>query len=74
MTAAEESRFIALWQQGLTTDAMAAALGIPRGTVATRAKRLAAQGKIQPRPRGGAYPRQKVLERAPSARPVQRPV
>jgi hypothetical protein len=33
----------------------------PQGTVSTRAKRLAEQGKIQARPRGGAYPRGKAL-------------
>jgi hypothetical protein len=36
-------------------------LGIPCGTVSSRAKRLVDQGKIEPRPRGGAYPRQKAL-------------
>jgi hypothetical protein len=38
-------------------------LGIPCGTVSSRAKRLVDQGKIEPRPRGGAYPRQKALAR-----------
>jgi DNA-binding transcriptional MocR family regulator len=69
MTPADEARFIALWQQGLETAAIAQALGIPRGTVSSRAQTLVRQGKIQPRPRGGAYPRQKAL-----TRPVQRPV
>jgi hypothetical protein len=36
---------------------MTQALGIPRGTVKSRAYTLARQGKIQPRPRGRAYPR-----------------
>jgi DNA-binding transcriptional MocR family regulator len=38
-------------------------LGIPRGTVASRAHTLVRQGKIQPRPRGGAYPRQQAKAR-----------
>jgi hypothetical protein len=67
MTSDAEARFIDLWQQGLATDAIAAALGIPRGTVGSRAKRLVAQGKIQPRPRGGAYPRQQALARQHAA-------
>jgi len=31
MTPAEEARFIALWQAGTATAAIAQALGIPRG-------------------------------------------
>jgi DNA-binding transcriptional MocR family regulator len=61
MTPAEEATFIQLWQQGLPMDAIAQQLSIPRGTVSSRAERLAAQGKIEPRPRGGAYPRQHSL-------------
>jgi hypothetical protein len=76
MTPDAEQEFIDLWQQGLTTDAIAQQLGIPRGTVGSRAKRLVAQGKIQARPRGGAYPRQHAqrpsgAERGPST--VHRP-
>jgi DNA-binding transcriptional MocR family regulator len=76
MTPAEEARFIALWNAGTETAAIAQQLGIPRGTVASRAHTLAHQGKIQPRPRGGA-PRRRVAqarqagERPPST--VHRP-
>jgi DNA-binding transcriptional MocR family regulator len=48
-------------------------LGIPKGTVQSRAHRLQQQGKIQPRPRGGAYPSQRALarqERAPAQAPA----
>jgi hypothetical protein len=58
MTPAEEARFIALWNAGTTTAAMAQQLGIPRGTVSSRAYTLVRQGKIQARPKGGNYPRQ----------------
>jgi DNA-directed RNA polymerase specialized sigma24 family protein len=56
MNPAEEARFIALWQAGTEQAAMAQALGIPVGTVKSRAHTLARQGKIQSRPREGAYP------------------
>jgi hypothetical protein len=59
MTPAEEARFIALWQAGTETAAIAQQLGIPVGTVSSRAYTLVRQGKLQPRPRGGAYPRQR---------------
>jgi hypothetical protein len=63
MTPADEATFIALWSQGLSQGAIAQQLGIPVGTVKSRAHTLAHQGKIQARPRGGASPP-----------PVQRPV
>ena len=69
MTPTDEALFIQLWQQGRDTAEIGQQLGIPRGTVGSRAATLVRQGKIQPRPRGGAYPRQRAL-----ARPVQRPV
>jgi hypothetical protein len=70
-----EPQFIELWQRGLDTAEIAHQLGIPRGTVGSRAKRLVEQGKIEPRPRGGAYPRQKALARQEgSPAPVQKPV
>jgi hypothetical protein len=75
MTPAEEAAFIALWTQGASYRDIAQAQGCALGTVGSRASALVAQGKIQPRPRGGAYPKQKALARqdgAPS--PVQRPV
>lgn len=59
MTSAEEQKFIQLWQQGRTSAAIAQALGVPLGTVSSRAHTLQRQGKIQPRPRGGAYPTQR---------------
>jgi hypothetical protein len=54
---------------------MAQQLGIPRGTVGSRAYTLVRQGKIRPRPKGGNYPRSKAQGRqegtpAPPASPV----
>jgi DNA-binding transcriptional MocR family regulator len=69
VTPAEERRFIRLWQQEANYREIAEELGCALGTVASRAAALVAQGNIQPRPRGGAYPRQKA-----PARPVQTPV
>jgi hypothetical protein len=70
MTSADGVTFIQLWQQGLDTRAVGQELGIPRGTVNSRAATLVRQGKIQPRPRVGAYPRQQALARQEGA-PVQ---
>jgi DNA-binding transcriptional MocR family regulator len=67
MTPTEEQAFIALWQQGLEITAIAEHLGIPKGTVQSRAHRLQQRGLIQPRPKGGAYPRQKALARQDSS-------
>src|SRR5882724_1187639 len=53
MTPAEEQTFITLWQQGASYRELAAALRCPLGTVASRSAALVAQGKIQPRSRGG---------------------
>jgi hypothetical protein len=53
MTPADEATFIALWTEGLTTAAIAQQLGIPVGTVKSRAHTLAHAGKLTPRPRGG---------------------
>jgi len=50
--------------EGLEIAAIAQRLGIPKGTVQSRAHRLQQRGLIQPRPKGGAYPRQKVKARA----------
>jgi hypothetical protein len=66
MTLAEEQTFIALWTAGLETAVIAQRLGIPIGTVKSRAHALAHAGKLTPRPRGGAYPRQKALTRQES--------
>jgi DNA-binding IclR family transcriptional regulator len=76
MTPADEATFIQLWQQGATYTVIARALGIPGGTVGSRATRLVKQGKIQPRPRGGSYPRQHALarqEEAPARAPAPTP-
>ena len=59
MTPDEERAFIALWNAGTETATIARQLGIPQGTVFSRAHTLVRQGKIQPRPRGGAYPTQR---------------
>jgi hypothetical protein len=61
MTPADEVRFIELWQQGASYRDLAQALGCALGTVGSRASALVTQGKISPRPRGGAYPKQKAL-------------
>jgi hypothetical protein len=71
MTPDDEATFIALWQQGASQQERAARLGMPIGTIKSRASALARQGKIQARPKGGAYPRQR--HQAAMA-PVQRPV
>ncbi len=75
MTPAEEAHFIQLWQEGASYRDIAQALGCPLGTVASRSAALAAQGKIQPRPRGGASAsrRAKARQQDPPA-PVQRSV
>jgi hypothetical protein len=70
MTPAEqEATLIALWTQGLEIAAIAQRLGIPKGTVQSRAHRLQQRGLIQPRPKGGAYPRQKALARSEAEGP-----
>jgi hypothetical protein len=74
MTPTDEAHFIQLWQQGASYQQLAQALRCPLGTVASRAAALVAQGKIPPRPRGGAYPKQKAQARDHSPIPVQRPV
>jgi len=64
-----EAEFITLWEAGTEITAMAQRLGIPKGTVQSRAHRLQARGLIQPRPKGGAYPRQKALARSEAEHP-----
>jgi hypothetical protein len=51
-----ELEFIRLWQAGATQAHITEALGIPHGTVKSRAHTLQQQGKIQARPRGGLVP------------------
>ena len=71
MTPAEqEATLIALWNAGTEIAAIATRLSIPKGTVQSRAHRLQQRGLIQPRPKGGAYPRQKALARQ-NQTPVQ---
>jgi hypothetical protein len=53
MTPAEEPRFIALGNQGLTTAAIAERLEIPEGTARSRAYTLQQPGKMAARPKGG---------------------
>jgi len=63
MTPAEaEAHFIELWTAGAETAEIAPHLGIPKGTVQSRAHRLQQRGLIQPRPRG-AYPSQRAKAR-----------
>jgi hypothetical protein len=72
VTPADESLFIALWQQGATQQELAQRLGVPVGTIKSRASVLARQGKIQARPKGGPYPHQRhQAAMAPVQRPVQ---
>jgi hypothetical protein len=59
-----EAEFIALWQQGAGQQELASHLGVPMGTIKSRASALARQGTIQARPKGGAYPRQQAQARA----------
>jgi hypothetical protein len=76
MTPAEEARFIELWQDGLTTDAIAQQLGIAAGTARSRAYTLQQQGKIATRPRGGPHARRVAQARQAGDRPpstVHRP-
>jgi hypothetical protein len=52
-------RLQTLCDDGTETAEIGRQLGIPRGTVSSRAYTLVRQGKIQARPRGGAYPTQR---------------
>ena len=58
MTGTDEARFIQLYQEGASYQAIAQAMPCAIGTVASRAAALVAQGKIQPRRRGGAKAQQ----------------
>jgi hypothetical protein len=54
MTPADEATFIELWNQGLELAEMAQRLGIPRGTVSSRATPLRKRGvALAKRPQGG---------------------
>lgn len=64
MTADEAAEFIALWTEGLSLKDIGARLGIPPGTVSSRAAALRRQGvALDKRPQGGAYPWRKALAR-----------
>jgi DNA-binding IclR family transcriptional regulator len=53
MTPAEqEATLIALWNEGPELAVIAQRLGIPKGTVQSRAHRLQQRGLIQSRPKG----------------------
>ena len=65
MTPADEARFIQLWNAGTETAEIARQLGLKATTAQSRAHRLQQQGLIQPRPRGGNYPTERVKARAP---------
>jgi hypothetical protein len=67
VTPADEATFIVLWQQDASQQEIAARLGVPIGTVKSRASALARQGKIQARPKGGAYPHQRHQARQAEA-------
>jgi DNA-directed RNA polymerase specialized sigma24 family protein len=56
VTPADETTFISLWQQGASQQELAQRLGVPIGTIKSRASALARQGKIQARPKGGPIP------------------
>jgi hypothetical protein len=56
MTPADEAHFIALWTAGLEITEIAQRLGIPCGTVQSRAQRLQQCGLIQPGLRAGPIP------------------
>jgi transposase len=72
VTPADEALFITLWQQGASQQELATRLGVPVGTIKSRASALARQGKIQARPKGGAYPHQRhQAAMAPVQTPVQ---
>jgi hypothetical protein len=76
MTPADEARFIELWTQGVELAATAQRLGIPKGTVSSRATALRKRGvALAKRSQGGAYPAQRVKARqegtpAPPATPA----
>jgi hypothetical protein len=73
MTPTDEAEFIALWTAGLEIAAIAQRLGIPKGTVDSRATALRKRGvDLAKRPRGGAYPAQRALARQEGT-PAQAP-
>jgi len=67
-----EAEFMELWRAGVDTAAIARQLGIPQGTVSSRAHTLQRQGKIEPRPRGGAQ-RQRGAQTRQAGTPEEHP-
>ena len=65
MTIADEERFIQVWERGLDTAQIARQLGLTVTTAQSRAHRLQQRGLIQPRPKGGNYPTERVKIRVP---------
>ena len=73
MTPAEEAEFIGWWRDGLSLKDIGVRLGIPPGTVSSRAAALRRQGvALDKRPQGGAYPSQRAKTR-PEGSPADRP-
>jgi len=69
-----EPEFIELWTAGVEASEIARRLGIPLGTVHSRAGRLRREGKVEARPRGGNYPTVRAHARqADASPPVQNP-
>jgi DNA-binding IclR family transcriptional regulator len=71
-----EPEFIRLWNAGTETAEIARQLGIPQGTVSSRANALQKRGLIQPRPRGGPHSRRVAEARRAGEHPpstVDRP-
>ena len=70
MTPTDEATFIALWEAGTEAAEIARLMGIPKGTVGSRASALVRQGKIERRPRGGTYPSRRALARQEGTAPA----
>jgi hypothetical protein len=68
MTPEEEGQFVVWWQQGMRVEEIARRLGIPQGTVSSRAAGLRKKGyDLEKRPNGGAFPRSRAAARGAPA-------
>jgi hypothetical protein len=67
-----EAKFIRLWNDGASTEQIAAALEIPPGTASSRANALQREGKITPRSKGGWHARMRT-DQAPAGTPAHHP-